>query len=127
MILQVGWIVPPSLTAVLAFGARRLVTVLAGPENRLLPPYFREDKLSHGADSTELAHVQMGNDPIAAFKPRPGQHDLQPSIARRRIVVKNSDTCTATNRFELTNSRRTFKPAINGAIKLGHEVELVRE
>lgn len=73
MILQAG------LTTVLAFGPGALPSVFARPENRLLRPYFREYELSHCTDSTELAHVQMGNDPIAPFKHRPGQHDLQPS------------------------------------------------
>src|SRR6266849_7423639 len=90
-----------------AFGAHPLLNAIPCPENRLLRSYFRQYEFRHCTDSTELAHVQMGNDPIAAFKSRTGQHDLQLFIAVSRIVVQNSDTGTGTNRFELTNSGRT--------------------
>src|SRR5882762_1707559 len=100
---------------------------LPRPENRFLCGYFREYEFRHGADSTELAHVQMSDNPIAAFEHRAGQYDLQLSITVSRIVVQNSDTRTATNRFELTNGRRAFKPAIGWAIEVRHEIELIRE
>ena len=89
--------------------------------------YFRKYEFRHCADSAELAHVQMGNDPIAAFKHRIRQHALELFIAVSRIVVQNSDTCAAANRFQLTYSRRTFKPTIGWAIKLRHEIELIGE
>src|SRR6266436_9097850 len=113
----------------MALGRRQhnLLNVFPRPENRFLRCYFRKYEFRYCTDSTELAHVQMGNDPIAAFKHLTGQHDLQPFIAVSHIVVQNSDTCTATNRFELTNSRRTFKPAVGWAVKLRHKVELIRE
>src|ERR1700716_1073101 len=100
---------------------------LPRPENRFLRGYFREHEFRHGADSTEFAHVQMSDNPIAAFEHRAGQYDLQLFIAVSRIVVQNSNTHTATNRFELTNSRRTFNPSIGWAIELRHEIELIRE
>ena len=53
--------------------------------------YFREYELRHYADSAELTHVQMGDDPIAAFKHRTRQYGLELFIAVRRIVVQNSD------------------------------------
>jgi len=90
------------------FSAHALPDTFPRPENRFLRSYFREYEFRHCTDSTELAHVQMGNDPIAPFKHRVGQHDLQLFIGLSRIIVQNSDTCTAPNRFELTNSRRAF-------------------
>jgi hypothetical protein len=104
-----------------------LLNAIPCPENRLLRSYFRQYEFRHCTDSTELAHVQMGNDPIAALKYRIRQYDLQLFIATSRIVVQNSDTCSATNRFKLANRRRTFKPAIGRAIKLWHKIELIRE
>src|SRR5882762_7819772 len=88
-----------------AFGAHPLLNGIPCPENRLLRSYFRQYEFRHCTDSTELAHVQMGNDPIAALKYRARQHDLQLFIALSRIVVQNSDTSTTANCFELTNSR----------------------
>ena len=82
-----------------------LLNAIPCPENRLLRSYFRQYEFRHCTDSTELAHVQMGNDPLAAFKHRIRQHDLQLFIGVSRIIVQNSDTCTAANRFELANSR----------------------
>src|SRR5882757_10942639 len=99
---------------------------LPRPENRFLRAHFREYEFRHGADSAEFAHVQMSDNPIAAFEHRAGQYDLQLFIAVSRIVVQNSNTHTATNRFELTNSRRTFNPAIGWAIEVRQDRKSTR-
>jgi hypothetical protein len=64
MILQVGWIVPPGLTTILAVGAHALPNFFARPEDSLLRSYFREYEFRRCPHSTELAHVQMGLVPI---------------------------------------------------------------
>src|SRR5207237_187404 len=104
-----------------------LLNIASCAENRFLRFYFGQYEFGDCANSAEFAHVQMGNDPIAAFKFRAGQDDLELLISLSRIVVQDSDACTPSNRFKLTNGRRTFKPAVGWAVKLRHEIELIRE